>query len=93
MPAAFRTDRLSRAALSGKPPYKGLVGRAGPWDTNGGGGGMQRTDPEGRGPVRYGPPAPEPGLPVLPELADVFPESAYVAPSAVLCGAVVLGER
>ncbi|MGW2231329.1 aminotransferase class I/II-fold pyridoxal phosphate-dependent enzyme, partial [Streptomyces formicae] len=30
---------------------------------------MRRTDPEGRGPVRYGPPPPEPGLPVLPELA------------------------
>ncbi|WP_405997665.1 aminotransferase class I/II-fold pyridoxal phosphate-dependent enzyme [Streptomyces sp. NBC_00829] len=33
---------------------------------------MRRTAPEGRGPVRYGPPAPEPGLPVLPELADVL---------------------
>ncbi|MET7617518.1 aminotransferase class I/II-fold pyridoxal phosphate-dependent enzyme [Streptomyces sp. NPDC005408] len=33
---------------------------------------MQRTAPEGRGPVRYGPPAPESGLPVLPELADVL---------------------
>ncbi|MEV6794362.1 aminotransferase class I/II-fold pyridoxal phosphate-dependent enzyme [Streptomyces sp. NPDC051320] len=33
---------------------------------------MQRTVPESRGPVRYGPPAPGPGLPVLPELAAVF---------------------
>ncbi|MFE0171007.1 aminotransferase class I/II-fold pyridoxal phosphate-dependent enzyme [Streptomyces sp. NPDC059002] len=30
---------------------------------------MRRTDSEGRGPVRYGPPPPEPGLPVLPELS------------------------
>ncbi|MET7743009.1 aminotransferase class I/II-fold pyridoxal phosphate-dependent enzyme [Streptomyces sp. NPDC005385] len=29
---------------------------------------MRRTDPEGRGPVRYGPPLPDQGLPVLPEL-------------------------
>ncbi|MHC3468873.1 aminotransferase class I/II-fold pyridoxal phosphate-dependent enzyme [Streptomyces sp. 7R007] len=29
---------------------------------------MRRTDPEGHGPVRYGPPLPEDGLPVLPEL-------------------------
>ncbi|MER6995670.1 aminotransferase class I/II-fold pyridoxal phosphate-dependent enzyme [Streptomyces sp. NPDC000410] len=33
-------------------------------------------DPEGRGPVRYGPPAPDPGLPVLPELADVLAGAA-----------------
>ncbi|MFE7773431.1 aminotransferase class I/II-fold pyridoxal phosphate-dependent enzyme [Streptomyces sp. NPDC057445] len=37
---------------------------------------MQRTDPEGHGPVRYGPPAPESGLPVLPELADVLAAAA-----------------
>ncbi|MFD9224273.1 aminotransferase class I/II-fold pyridoxal phosphate-dependent enzyme [Streptomyces sp. NPDC060064] len=37
---------------------------------------MQRTAPEGRGPVRYGPPAPEPGLPVLPELATVLASAA-----------------
>jgi aspartate/methionine/tyrosine aminotransferase len=29
---------------------------------------MRRTVPEGRGPVRFGPPAPEAGLPPLPEL-------------------------
>ncbi|WP_328535843.1 aminotransferase class I/II-fold pyridoxal phosphate-dependent enzyme [Streptomyces sp. NBC_00344] len=33
---------------------------------------MQRTVPESHGPVRYGPPAPGPGLPVLPELQEVF---------------------
>ncbi|MDQ0939705.1 aminotransferase class I/II-fold pyridoxal phosphate-dependent enzyme [Streptomyces sp. V1I1] len=33
---------------------------------------MQRTAPEDHGPVRYGPPAPESGLPVLPELAAVL---------------------
>ncbi|WP_428951323.1 aminotransferase class I/II-fold pyridoxal phosphate-dependent enzyme [Streptomyces sp. cg35] len=32
--------------------------------------------PEGRGPVRYGPPLPEPGLPVLPELAGVVAGTA-----------------
>ncbi|MFD7446045.1 aminotransferase class I/II-fold pyridoxal phosphate-dependent enzyme [Streptomyces sp. NPDC059909] len=37
---------------------------------------MERTDPEDHGPVRYGPPAPEPGLPVLPELADVLAAAA-----------------
>ncbi|MFC8272284.1 aminotransferase class I/II-fold pyridoxal phosphate-dependent enzyme [Streptomyces sp. NPDC057271] len=33
---------------------------------------MRQTAPEGRGPVRYGPPAPEPGLPVLPGLAAIL---------------------
>ncbi|SDJ53414.1 aminotransferase class I/II-fold pyridoxal phosphate-dependent enzyme [Streptomyces indicus] len=37
---------------------------------------MPRTVPEGHGPVRYGPPAPDPGLPVLPELAAVLAASA-----------------
>ncbi|MEV8531954.1 aminotransferase class I/II-fold pyridoxal phosphate-dependent enzyme [Streptomyces sp. NPDC051211] len=37
---------------------------------------MQRTAPEGHGPVRYGPPAPEPGLPVLPELYAVLAAAA-----------------
>jgi aspartate/methionine/tyrosine aminotransferase len=37
---------------------------------------MQRMAPEGRGPVRYGPHAPEPGLPVLPELAAVLAAAA-----------------
>ncbi|MGI5403870.1 aminotransferase class I/II-fold pyridoxal phosphate-dependent enzyme [Streptomyces sp. CA-135486] len=33
---------------------------------------MQRTAPESRGPIRYGPPAPVSGLPALPELAAVL---------------------
>ncbi|MGZ9934351.1 aminotransferase class I/II-fold pyridoxal phosphate-dependent enzyme [Streptomyces sp. NC-S4] len=37
---------------------------------------MQRTATEGRGPVRYGPPAPQPGLPVLPELVSVLAAAA-----------------
>ncbi|MFD9335407.1 aminotransferase class I/II-fold pyridoxal phosphate-dependent enzyme [Streptomyces sp. NPDC060028] len=37
---------------------------------------MQRTTAEGRGPVRYGPPAPQPGLPVLPELTAVLAAAA-----------------
>ncbi|MCX5052732.1 MULTISPECIES: aminotransferase class I/II-fold pyridoxal phosphate-dependent enzyme [unclassified Streptomyces] len=37
---------------------------------------MRRTDPEGHGPVRYGPPLPEDGLPVLPALADVLAGAA-----------------
>ncbi|MFH8489303.1 aminotransferase class I/II-fold pyridoxal phosphate-dependent enzyme [Streptomyces longisporoflavus] len=35
-----------------------------------------RTEPEGRGPVRYGPPLPEPGLPVLPGLCAVLAGAA-----------------
>lgn len=35
-----------------------------------------RTESEGRGPVRYGPPLPEPGLPVLPELSAVLAGAA-----------------
>ncbi|MFD9356248.1 aminotransferase class I/II-fold pyridoxal phosphate-dependent enzyme [Streptomyces sp. NPDC060031] len=38
--------------------------------------GTQRTTAEGRGPVRYGPPAPQPGLPVLPELTAVLAAAA-----------------
>ncbi|WP_340374774.1 aminotransferase class I/II-fold pyridoxal phosphate-dependent enzyme [Streptomyces sp. SS7] len=37
---------------------------------------MRRTEPEGHGPVRYGPPLPPDGLPVLPELADVLARAA-----------------
>ncbi|MCT4353157.1 aminotransferase class I/II-fold pyridoxal phosphate-dependent enzyme [Streptomyces sp. Je 1-79] len=37
---------------------------------------MRQTAPEGRGPVRYGPPAPEPGLPVLPGLAAILAAAA-----------------
>ncbi len=35
-----------------------------------------RTDPEGHGPVRFGPPLPDDGLPVLPELAGVLAAAA-----------------
>ncbi|MGW0394957.1 aminotransferase class I/II-fold pyridoxal phosphate-dependent enzyme [Streptomyces sp. NPDC003042] len=38
--------------------------------------GARRPAPEGRGPVRYGPPAPQPGLPVLPELTAVLAAAA-----------------
>ncbi|MGW0630939.1 aminotransferase class I/II-fold pyridoxal phosphate-dependent enzyme [Streptomyces sp. NPDC002758] len=38
---------------------------------------MRRTDPEGHGPVRYGPRLPGDGLPVLPELADVLADAAH----------------
>ncbi|MER5808073.1 aminotransferase class I/II-fold pyridoxal phosphate-dependent enzyme [Streptomyces sp. NPDC002033] len=44
----------------------GSAGAAGAW----------RAAAQGRGPVRYGPPAPEPGLPVLPELTAVLAEAA-----------------
>lgn len=37
---------------------------------------MRRTDPQGHGPVRYGPPLPGDGLPVLPELAVVLAAAA-----------------
>ncbi|MFR0356131.1 aminotransferase class I/II-fold pyridoxal phosphate-dependent enzyme [Streptomyces sediminimaris] len=37
---------------------------------------MRRTDPEGRGPVRYGPPLPEDGLPVPPGLAAALAAAA-----------------
>ncbi|MFF3328094.1 aminotransferase class I/II-fold pyridoxal phosphate-dependent enzyme [Streptomyces sp. NPDC002888] len=37
---------------------------------------MRRTDPEGHGPVRYGPPLPEDGLPVLPELSALLAAAA-----------------
>ncbi|MFF4059896.1 aminotransferase class I/II-fold pyridoxal phosphate-dependent enzyme [Streptomyces sp. NPDC001668] len=35
-----------------------------------------RTDPEGHGPVRYGPPLPDDGLPVLPDLTAVLAAAA-----------------
>ncbi|MFJ6833437.1 aminotransferase class I/II-fold pyridoxal phosphate-dependent enzyme [Streptomyces sp. NPDC091209] len=37
---------------------------------------MRRTAPEGHGPVRYGPPLPDQGLPVLPELRSVLAAAA-----------------
>ncbi|MFE7358276.1 aminotransferase class I/II-fold pyridoxal phosphate-dependent enzyme [Streptomyces sp. NPDC057543] len=48
----------------------GLAGRGGE------GGGGAHSVREDRGPVRYGPPAPDPGLPVLPELAEVLAAAA-----------------
>ncbi|WP_306336448.1 aminotransferase class I/II-fold pyridoxal phosphate-dependent enzyme [Streptomyces sp. KL118A] len=42
---------------------------------------MRRTETEGRGPVRYGPPRPEPGLPVLPELAAAAAAAAGRSPA------------
>ncbi|MER0449247.1 aminotransferase class I/II-fold pyridoxal phosphate-dependent enzyme [Streptomyces sp. Edi4] len=38
---------------------------------------MAGTVAEGRGPVRYGPPAPGPGLPVLPELVSALNAAAW----------------
>ncbi|MFE7402376.1 aminotransferase class I/II-fold pyridoxal phosphate-dependent enzyme [Streptomyces sp. NPDC057557] len=49
------------------------TGRAGREDKAGSGAGSVRED---RGPVRYGPPAPDPGLPVLPELVEVLAAAA-----------------
>lgn len=37
---------------------------------------MRRTDPEGHGPVRYGPPLPGQGLPLLPGLSAALAEAA-----------------
>ncbi|MBT3154177.1 aminotransferase class I/II-fold pyridoxal phosphate-dependent enzyme [Streptomyces sp. CHD11] len=46
---------------------------------------MRQTDPEGHGPVRFGPPDPEDGLPVLPQL------SAHLAAAASRAGAEPVG--
>ncbi|MER7169786.1 aminotransferase class I/II-fold pyridoxal phosphate-dependent enzyme [Streptomyces mesophilus] len=51
---------------------------------------MERTLPEGHGPVRYGPLAPDPGLPVLPELAAVLAASAGRAHSEPVGGSPAL---
>lgn len=50
----------------------GPIGTAGPAAATG----MPVTAHEGRGPVRYGPPAPDIGLPALPELVAVLAEAA-----------------
>ncbi|WP_345562541.1 aminotransferase class I/II-fold pyridoxal phosphate-dependent enzyme [Streptomyces plumbiresistens] len=47
---------------------------------------MPRTDPEGHGPVRFGPPLPEDGLPVLPELSAVLAAAAGRARSEPVGG-------
>ncbi|WP_031475845.1 aminotransferase class I/II-fold pyridoxal phosphate-dependent enzyme [Streptomyces bicolor] len=51
---------------------------------------MRRTDPEGHGPVRYGPPLPDDGLPVLPELAAVLAAAAGRSESEPIGGGPAL---
>ncbi|MGP4092127.1 aminotransferase class I/II-fold pyridoxal phosphate-dependent enzyme [Streptomyces sp. KR55] len=51
---------------------------------------MRRTDPEGHGPVRYGPPLPDDGLPVLPELSAVLAAAAGRAGSEPVGGGSAL---
>ncbi|MFD5859700.1 aminotransferase class I/II-fold pyridoxal phosphate-dependent enzyme [Streptomyces chartreusis] len=53
---------------------------------------MRRTDPEGHGPVRYGPPLPDDGLPVLPEIAAVLAAAAGRAGSEPVGGGTALLE-
>ncbi|MFF0780140.1 aminotransferase class I/II-fold pyridoxal phosphate-dependent enzyme [Streptomyces sp. NPDC003720] len=53
---------------------------------------MRRTDPEGHGPVRYGPPLPGDGLPVLPELAAVLAAAAGRAEAQPVGGSPALLE-
>ncbi|WP_225627283.1 aminotransferase class I/II-fold pyridoxal phosphate-dependent enzyme, partial [Streptomyces werraensis] len=50
-----------------------------------------RTHPEGHGPVRFGPPLPDDGLPVLPELAGVLAAAASrVGPEPVGGGSALI---
>ncbi|MEU9351138.1 aminotransferase class I/II-fold pyridoxal phosphate-dependent enzyme [Streptomyces griseoloalbus] len=51
---------------------------------------MRRTDPEGHGPVRFGPSAPEDGLPVLPELSAVLAAAASRADAEPVGGGPAL---
>lgn len=51
---------------------------------------MRRTDLEGHGPVRFAPAVPEPGLPVLPELAAVLAAGAARGPAEVPGGSAGL---
>ncbi|WP_327720495.1 aminotransferase class I/II-fold pyridoxal phosphate-dependent enzyme [Streptomyces sp. NBC_00490] len=53
---------------------------------------MRRTDPEGHGPVRFGPPLPADGLPVLPELSAVLAAAAPFAGSEPVGGGPALLE-
>ncbi|MEU2711855.1 aminotransferase class I/II-fold pyridoxal phosphate-dependent enzyme [Streptomyces sp. NPDC007205] len=53
---------------------------------------MRRTDPEGHGPVRYGPPLPGDGLPVLPELTGVLAAAASRTDAQPVGGAPALLE-
>ncbi|MFD7703079.1 aminotransferase class I/II-fold pyridoxal phosphate-dependent enzyme [Streptomyces caelestis] len=51
---------------------------------------MRRTDPEGHGPVRFGPALPEDGLPVLPELSAVLAAAASRASAEPVGGGPAL---
>ncbi|MGW3662224.1 aminotransferase class I/II-fold pyridoxal phosphate-dependent enzyme [Streptomyces sp. NPDC005141] len=51
---------------------------------------MRRTAPEGHGPVRYGPPLPDQGLPVLPELRSVLAAAADRSDAALFGGGPAL---
>ncbi|MFE5186501.1 aminotransferase class I/II-fold pyridoxal phosphate-dependent enzyme [Streptomyces sp. NPDC056628] len=53
---------------------------------------MRRTDLGGHGPVRFGPPLPDDGLPVLPELAGVLAAAAGRAASEPVGGGAALLE-
>ncbi|KAB2975673.1 aminotransferase class I/II-fold pyridoxal phosphate-dependent enzyme [Streptomyces sp. SS1-1] len=53
---------------------------------------MRRTDMEGHGPVRFGPPLPDDGLPVLPELAGVLAAAAGRTASEPVGGGAALLE-
>lgn len=53
---------------------------------------MRRTDPEGHGPVRFGPPLPDDGLPVLPESAAVLAAAAGRSDSEPIGGGAALLE-
>ncbi|MFJ4466093.1 aminotransferase class I/II-fold pyridoxal phosphate-dependent enzyme [Streptomyces sp. NPDC089424] len=53
---------------------------------------MRRTEPEGHGPVRYGPHFPDDGLPVLPELSAVLAAAAGRAAGEPVGGGGALRE-
>ncbi|MER6608803.1 aminotransferase class I/II-fold pyridoxal phosphate-dependent enzyme [Streptomyces sp. NPDC000927] len=59
-------ERTEEAERTGRDDRSGPAGR----------GGGTRSVRGDHGPVRYGPPAPDPGLPVLPELAEVLAAAA-----------------
>ncbi|MGW2655633.1 aminotransferase class I/II-fold pyridoxal phosphate-dependent enzyme [Streptomyces sp. NPDC001478] len=61
-------------------------------ERTGPGGSEGPSGPQGRGPVRYGPPAPGPGLPVLPELARVLAAAADDAAPEPAGGSFALRE-
>ncbi|MEU5361952.1 aminotransferase class I/II-fold pyridoxal phosphate-dependent enzyme [Streptomyces sp. NPDC005925] len=53
---------------------------------------MSRTALEGHGPVRFGPPLPDDGLPVLPEAAEVLAAAAHRAEAEPAGGGAALRE-